>query len=273
MTRQRTDDLIKLYRPEGFEGLELLQGTFKPNHAPMYFGAYRVGITFEAGARVSYRGARYNFPANELYLIEPEQVIAGDTAYPHRSYVLDVEVGAMKRLLQQATGQDVKAPHFPKLKLPNRRLVKLFINLHRSFSGNALRLERETRLLDTVLELAQHGSDAPLKLPLARREREAVRRARSYIEAHYSEAVPIESLAIQTALGSHHLARVFKQEVGIAPHAYQVQLRIQRAKDLLRQGWSLVYVAASLGFADQSHFTRTFRRFVGVTPGYYRKQS
>jgi len=64
---------------------------------------------------------------------------------------------------------------------------------------------------------------------------------------------------------------VFKRALGIPPHAFQVQLRLARSQRLLRKGEPLARVAVETGFADQSHFTRSFKRLVGVTPGAYSK--
>lgn len=58
-----------------------------------------------------------------------------------------------------------------------------------------------------------------------------------------------------------------KQTFGVSPHQYVLRQRIERAKTLLLQGdCSLVELADRLGFADQSHFIRQFKRFVGMTP-------
>jgi AraC-like DNA-binding protein len=65
------------------------------------------------------------------------------------------------------------------------------------------------------------------------------------------------------------LHRVFTAETGMAPHAYHTQVRINRAKELLRKRLPLAEVAARAGFADQSHLHRHFTRRVGITPGRY----
>jgi AraC-like DNA-binding protein len=68
-----------------------------------------------------------------------------------------------------------------------------------------------------------------------------------------------------------HLVRVFRQIVGLPPHAYQTQLRLTHARTLLAQGHSVGYVAQETGFFDQSHFAQQFKRHYFVTPGSYCK--
>jgi len=98
----------------------------------------------------------------------------------------------------------------------------------------------------------------------------AVKKARQYIEANFSQPISLDSLGQLTELSPFHLHRVFCTQVGMPPHAYQTQLRINRAKQLLRLDLPLSAVALSTGFADQSHLTRHFHRLVGLTPGQFR---
>jgi AraC-like DNA-binding protein len=66
--------------------------------------------------------------------------------------------------------------------------------------------------------------------------------------------------------------RTFRRDVGLSPHAYLTQIRVEAAKKLLSEGASIVDVASDIGFTDQSHFTRHFKRITGVTPGQYLPQ-
>jgi AraC-like DNA-binding protein len=68
------------------------------------------------------------------------------------------------------------------------------------------------------------------------------------------------------------LNRRFGAAMGLPPHRYHLQLRIDAAKRKLAAGESIVQVAIDLGFSDQSHFTRLFSRVVGATPAQYQKQ-
>ena len=67
--------------------------------------------------------------------------------------------------------------------------------------------------------------------------------------------------------------QAFKRSTGSSPHQYLLQRRLDRAKSLLKQReLTLAEIGASTGFADQSHFTKVFRQFTGVTPSEYRRQ-
>jgi AraC family transcriptional regulator len=96
----------------------------------------------------------------------------------------------------------------------------------------------------------------------------AVTQALGFIHENYSRALRLEDIAAAANLSLYHLTRVFKKAVGTTPHRYLVQVRIHSARLLLAAGArSLADVAVAVGFADQSHFTREFKRVLGVTPG------
>ena len=81
----------------------------------------------------------------------------------------------------------------------------------------------------------------------------------------------LAQLCEQVDLSSFHLIRSFKQQYGQTPHAYQLDQRIKKAKLLLKEGQGLAHVALSLGFADQSHFQRHFKKRIAITPKQYQQ--
>jgi AraC-like DNA-binding protein len=74
-----------------------------------------------------------------------------------------------------------------------------------------------------------------------------------------------------TGLSQFALLRAFRAEMGLPPHAYLNQLRVRQARQLLDAGVSAAEVAARVGFADQAHLTRHFKRVVGVPPAAYQR--
>jgi AraC-like DNA-binding protein len=101
------------------------------------------------------------------------------------------------------------------------------------------------------------------------RTRRAIERVRRHIARRINEAISLDELAALAGLSRFHLLRAFTRHTGLPPHAYQVRLRIESACALLRSGISAAEVATRVGFADQSHLTRHFKRICRVTPGRY----
>jgi len=95
--------------------------------------------------------------------------------------------------------------------------------------------------------------------------------ARRIIQDRFAQTLSLGELAAEVGLSKFHLLRLFRQEVGTTPHAYQLHLRISRARELLDTHASPAEVALACGFADQAHFTRAFKRIVGYTPGAFKR--
>ena len=95
----------------------------------------------------------------------------------------------------------------------------------------------------------------------------ALKNVLKYIEGNLAESVTLAELANTSNLSRFYFARLFKISTGLSPMAYLERARLERAQDLIRKGGTpLAEVALSVGYADQSHFTRRFSRQVGTTP-------
>jgi AraC family transcriptional regulator len=102
--------------------------------------------------------------------------------------------------------------------------------------------------------------------------RHKLRVALEFIEEHLDSEIALEDLAGNVHLSPYHFARLFRASTGLPPHQYVIARRVERAKQMLRsrEDLSLAQVAARVGFWDQGHFTRHFKRLVGVTPRRFR---
>ncbi|APW43385.1 AraC family transcriptional regulator [Rhodoferax saidenbachensis] len=94
-------------------------------------------------------------------------------------------------------------------------------------------------------------------------------RVRDLLHARVEQPLALAELAVASGLDGFALIRKFKQAYGQTPHAYQIDLRLNLAKQLLKQGAALADVAHQLGFADQAHFQRQFKKRHATTPKNY----
>jgi AraC family transcriptional regulator len=98
------------------------------------------------------------------------------------------------------------------------------------------------------------------------------RRAKELMAASLDEDISLLRLAAECGLSARHFARAFRQSTGLSPHRWLIQHRVERARGLLAdRRLSLTEIALVCGFADQSHFTRTFTGIVGTSPGAWRR--
>jgi AraC-like DNA-binding protein len=113
-----------------------------------------------------------------------------------------------------------------------------------------------------------HAAPVTRRVRVRAPDHPAVVRARAYLDAS-AGPVSLDVLAGAVRLSKSHLARLFRNQVGLPPHAYSVRLRIAKACRLLADGVPIAEAAQAAGFADQSHLTRHFKGRLGLTPGAY----
>ncbi|WP_334396603.1 helix-turn-helix domain-containing protein [Bradyrhizobium sp. AZCC 2289] len=98
------------------------------------------------------------------------------------------------------------------------------------------------------------------------------RRAREFLLANIKNGVALKQVARECGLSVGYFSHAFRRTLGVAPHKWLTEQRVELSKEKLRDdGLSLSDVAAECGFSDQSHLTRIFRQAVGVTPGVWRR--
>ena len=141
-------------------------------------------------------------------------------------------------------------------------------------AGRMLAETLGTALAVHVLRNHSNIEPASTSMPSVRGGLDArrLRRVADYIEAHLGQDMSIETLANEACLSPFHFARAFKAATGTAPHRYLTDRRIDRARSLIFDGqMPLAAISEVCGFSSQAHFTRWFKRIVGVTPGVYRE--
>lgn len=161
----------------------------------------------------------------------------------------------------------------PHLRLSSSDDPKLFLTLYRfsaALETGACVLEQQS-LFTACLHMLLEQAEQRLPPLAGMNEHFAVECVKRYLRERFAEAVSLDELVTLTGLSRFHLVRTFTRQVGMPPHIYQINIRIARASTLLKAGVSPVCVSNDLGFADQSHFTRHFKRFWGVTPNRYAK--
>ena len=99
-----------------------------------------------------------------------------------------------------------------------------------------------------------------------------LQRARDLINVNLAHDISISDIAHECGLSSGYFARAFKQSIGVPPYQWLTKMRVERAKELLKDPrCELAEIALLCGFVDQSHFTRVFSRSEGYSPGRWRR--
>lgn len=225
------------------------------------------GLAISQAAEWKYRGRSHYQTADGLMLMEPGEVHANTKITAPASFrVLMIDPSIVARAAEQL-GTAPNRVHLKVAQLTGGSIYRAFVGLHASLEQHSTALERESRFATCVRLLLECCIESPTRPLETAGKSGSVQRAREYLHAHFSAPVSLNELvAIAGSASRFHLVHAFSAQLGLPPHAYQIQLRITHACRLLKAGWRPTDVAAELGFADQSHFNRHFKRTLGVTP-------
>ncbi len=223
------------------------------------------GLPCSGASEWVYRRRVNHSPARTLSLMEPGEIHHNPRPSPPCDFsVLLIDPGLLGRIALEAGG--VANPHFCGAVLDDPRLYGNFIEFHRALTQRTSLLHLQSLFVNCIGALL--CSSCEKNLPsLAYPGRRRLEWARDFLVEHFEENVAIEQLAQIAGLSRFHFLRAFTREFGLPPHAFQIRLRLERIRMLLRSGFPIQAVEA--GFADQSHLIRHFRRAYGVTPGQY----
>lgn len=99
----------------------------------------------------------------------------------------------------------------------------------------------------------------------------ACEKVRQYINNNFLDKIYLEELSEQCGLSRYYIIKLFKQKYDVTPHAYQTSCRMNYAKEEISKGKEISEIAHEIGFYDQSHFSKTFKAYFGITPLDYLK--
>lgn len=246
---------------------EFLEADFVDFRYPAHVHeTFAIGVIETGAQRFATKAGETVMPAHKLCVVDPDVVHWGSGAtesgwryrmfYPSHRVVasaLDIDVSAAERL------------GFGEAVIDDTDLFARFAALHRRAAhGDGFGLDDAVMsfVADLFIRHApvveQPGTTDPAWTALA---------VRQFLHAHVFDTVRLAEIASAIGVSEAHVSRSFRREFGMSPYAYLLALRIERSKTMLVSGRRIADTATAFGFHDQSHYHRTFKRIVGVTPG------
>lgn len=270
MAADNATEMAQIWRPRFIAGTELMSVAYRHRAFPQHsHDGYVIGVVTEGAETIDVGGTSHIAGAGSILQIHPGEVHANASI---GSSILKYDV---MYLPEQAlrpyliTGRGDSALTFLRPVIVDPYLFNIIRAAHACLAADAGQLEQESALAALLLAMTSSS------MPVLRQRPEPtapIGLAREFIDTHFASAFSLQTLSHLTGLSVYHLVRSFKRAVGLSPLAYRNQQRIASAKAMLVQGVPIAEVALSVGYADQSHFTRHFQKVVGLSPGRYAKQ-
>jgi AraC-like DNA-binding protein len=259
-----------------FDGIEIVHADYKGQEFSKHVHeGYTIGV-IEKGAQRFYRsGEIHTADTNAIILVNADDVHTGESATPE-----GWQYRAMYPLPEHFENVCVDlyegkkcAPYFSSSVINDPLLTEQLRLLFNQVDNNASKLLTETILYGLMLRLTlRHSSLRHVPKDISG-SKEKLIRVKEYLDFYPEEDISLKQLAIIAGLSQYHFIRQFKKMIDLAPHGYQIQARLKKAKNLLKAGVKPVMVATDCGFHDQSHFNRHFKKALGTTPSKFQKQA
>lgn len=245
-------------------GVEHIVASFSGHRFPVHaHDSYLIGLTLDGAETFTQSGRQLVSRPGQVRLINAFELHEGGAA-ANGDWRYEA-IYVPEAMMAETTGQP--APRFTSAVVEDRALAASLARLFEVLRGSEEPLERQSRLAEFAGGALQPYLGAAAA-EIADEPR-AIRRVRAHLHAHALTRVTLDQLSAEAGLSKFHLLRLFKARTGFTPWQYQAHLRIEAAKRLLRAGEPPSQVADACGYVDQSHFTRSFKAMLGITPAVY----
>lgn len=260
-------------RPD-LSGVEVLHAHFLKHRYPKHAHEHPViGLVESGRVSLGYRGARHQIGPSGIFFVNPEEPhdgVIGDPTDP-LGYTYRALYPTPEFITNIVGENHLRQLHFRDAVLNEPALANKLRCAHRAIEHNDSLIVCEGLLFYAIMSLLRHNGLPGAPIARIPRARSAVRRVCDFIEAHPNGKTSLAEYAVLAGMSPFHLAHVFVREVGMPLHVYAETIRTRRARSLLKGDLPISQISFQLGYADQSHFTRRFKQFQGVTPGQYRQ--
>jgi len=240
-----------------------------PNHFHEY---YVLGFVANGRRYLTCKNREYTINAGDLLLFNPldnhacEQV--DDRALDWRC--INIEKDVMGRTAAEITGKEY-LPVFTSTVVYKSDAVPTLRDLHDMIMKEIKDFSKEESFYFLIEQLIADCTK-PIMETLTQVSSE-IKAACDFMEHNYTETITLADLSNVSGLNKYTLIRNFTMQRGITPYQYLSTIRINKAKKLLEAGVSPLETALQSGFTDQSHFTRFFKNFIGLTPALYQTKN
>ncbi len=248
--------------------LDLLTARFDRHvYASHAHEEFSIGVCVDGSEVIAYRGGHLRPSPGSIVVLDPGEMHTGGPAASD-GYAYRALYPAPSLLADGTLGGDI--PHFREPLVDDPELATALSRAHAELSACPDPLEAESRLPWLLTALARRHSTSRAANDTVPGTAHIAHAVRDRLADDLLAPPSLADLATDLGLSRYQLLRAFRTTMGIPPYAWLAQHRVHRARGLLESGLKPAEVAALVGFADQAHLTRWFRRVLGVTPAAYR---
>lgn len=260
------------YSTVPLEGVRILSCHGHHNFPKHLHDGYVLWLNSHSGESYSVQGSTHLLQQGSISIIEPGMIHTNHSVGMHSSHLRSFYLSEKwVQDLYRTITQKEHVHYLCTTEIKDMTLWQDLIALHNRLQSATEKLEMDSCLLTVFTDIFKrlgHSTPRPVT-----NERNRITRIKEYMSAHLGNSITLDEIAEEAGCSTFHLIRIFRDTMHITPHAYLVQLRLERARHHLDQGKSIADSTYLAGFTDQCHLTRKFKIRYGITPGKYVQQS
>ncbi len=268
------NEIIKNFNFPYFEGVEVLSGRKIVNNFRRHIHkTFIIGIVEEGGRIIVHSKGKDLIKKKEVFILNPEQVhtCSSQSKSGHSYKLISISSSVMKILTSQISETFEDIPFFKKVYYKDSKLSDKILNLFKIIEKPESDFQIESTINSFLSYVIINFSTTPPVIIKAGKQKDSIKRVENFIINNYSKNISLKELSEIACLSPFHFQREFIKSVGITPHEFLNDFRISESKKMLLESEDISDIAIRSGFFDQSHFSRVFRKTVGIPPGKYCK--
>lgn len=271
MSDQFADNSTAFYFDQGMPFVEIRHSVYQEcSFSKHVHDTFSLGAVLGGQGNVFIRNRSYEIRQNDIIIIRPDEIHSCNPRVGSNwEYLMaHINMDWMKKVLPElARIISMPGPLNPIFK--NYAILQSFVMCYKCLKRMPSGQNEESMIVNLLRLLLGVCNNNCLEAETVKFTPSCINEVKSYLSQNIDRKISLKKLSRAVGISPYYLLRVFSHHVGITPHAYLIQIRINHARTLIREGFPLKEIALDTGFFDQSHFTKVFKRSVGVTPKAY----
>lgn len=269
---QENMDKIKFWKPIQKNDIILYEANFSNFNLDKHIHEeYTISLIEKGKMNAFVKGFHHKLDKTSIITINPDEVHAcamlDNKEYRHKSIYLKPTL--VKEILKTNFNKELLL--FKDFQFHNNELAsKLLFLMNEKCMKYINILDWECETLDVINKILLNTTKSTIQKDIAT-SNPLIYLAKEYINDNFHQNFSLDDIAKELNISKYHFLRLFKEQTHLSPHTYLMARRVEKAKDYLRKGETLISTAYKCGFNDQSHLNRKFKALTGITPGTYQK--
>ncbi|RXK00288.1 AraC family transcriptional regulator [Arcobacter sp. CECT 8986] len=250
-----------------FENIIKTDNTFSKH----FHNTYTVGLTHDGIFKSINRNSASLSYKNSTRVINPGEVHSGNSnSWKYTNFYPTIEL--MSEIYEQIYFEK-KIPEFSSHIINDITLYSFLSKFFVSVYSNSNKMQIEITLIEALSYLIKNYMSKNKDYEPIFNNMKTIKNSIDFIMDNLDTNITLDELAMSVNLSKYHFLRVFKNSIGLTPHQFILSQRLEKAKDFIAKGISLNETAFYVGFSDQSHFIRNFKKIYGYVPSKLKNSS